>query len=94
MLWDISESSVWWLIGLLVPFLDFFAAIKIHAGVARRFGHWLGYGLGLRFLPVVFYPLLGVGDDTYRAAGPAYGPTESVLRALAFEGIAGDRSVS
>jgi hypothetical protein len=39
--------------------------------VARAFGRGIGFGLGLAFLGVVFFPILGFGDYRYRGASRA-----------------------
>jgi hypothetical protein len=66
---QIGENAWWWLVLLLVPILNIYVLYKIHAGVARAFGRGIGFGLGLAFLPVLFFPLMGFGDYQYRRAG-------------------------
>lgn len=63
----IGGNSGWWLLGLMVPVLNFFVALKMVIDVAQQFGRGIGFGLGLGFLGFVFFPLLGFGDYTYRA---------------------------
>ncbi|WP_336330243.1 MULTISPECIES: DUF5684 domain-containing protein [unclassified Haloarcula] len=65
----IGENAWWWLVLLLVPFVNIYAWYKIHAGVARAFGRGIGFGLGLAFLGILFFPLLGFGDYQYRQSG-------------------------
>jgi hypothetical protein len=43
-----------------------FAYVTI--GLAKRFGKSTLFGLGLMFLPVIFYPILAFGDDPYQPA--------------------------
>lgn len=62
----IGENAWWWLVLLLIPIVNVYALYKIHAGVARAFGRGIGFGLGLTFLGVLFFPLLGFGDYQYR----------------------------
>lgn len=62
----IGGNSGWWLLGLLVPVVNFFVALKMMIDVADSFGRGFLFGLGLAFLSFVFWPLLGFGDDTYR----------------------------
>jgi hypothetical protein len=62
---DIGDNTGLWLVGLVVPVVNFYALYKIHAGVARAFGKGIGYGLGLTFLGVIFFPLLGFGDAQF-----------------------------
>jgi len=63
---QIGENPWWWLVLLLVPIVNIYALYKIHAGVARAFGRGIGFGLGLAFLGILFFPLLGFGDYQYR----------------------------
>lgn len=66
---QIGENAWWWLVLLLVPVVNIYAIYKIHAGVARTFGRGIGFGLGLTFLGLLFFPLLGFGDYRYRRSG-------------------------
>jgi len=52
----------WWLLLTFVPIVNLYAVYKIHLGVARAFGRGIGFGLGLEYLGVLFYPLVGFGD--------------------------------
>jgi hypothetical protein len=73
---DIGNNPWWWLVLLLVPVVNIYALYKIHVGVARSFDKDIGFGLGLglAFLPVIFFPLLGFGD--YRYTGSTRGQGE------------------
>ncbi|TSD16152.1 signal peptidase I [Haloglomus irregulare] len=66
---QIGENAWWWLVLLLVPVVNIYAVYKIHAGVARSFGRGIGFGLGLAFIGIVFFPLLGFGGYQYRQRG-------------------------
>jgi len=61
----IGENAWWWLVLVFIPILNLYALYKIHAGVARAFGRGIGFGLGLTFLGILFFPLLGFGDYQY-----------------------------
>ena len=63
---EIGENAWWWLLLVFIPIVNFVAAIKIHAGVARAFGKGIGFALGMTFLNIVFYPLLGFGEYQYQ----------------------------
>lgn len=63
---QIGENRWWWLLLLVVPVVNLYAVYKIHAGVAQAFGRGIGFGLGLAFLGIVFFPLVGFGDYQYR----------------------------
>jgi hypothetical protein len=62
---EIGDNKWWWLLVLLVPLIQLYALYKIHAGVARSFGKGVGFALGLTFLGMIFFPLLGFGDYSY-----------------------------
>ncbi|WP_434531508.1 DUF5684 domain-containing protein (plasmid) [Haloarcula sp. NS06] len=62
----IGENAWWWLVLVFIPVINLYALYKIHAGVARAFGRGIGFGLGLTFLGILFFPLLGLGDYQYR----------------------------
>ena len=62
---QIGENRWWWLLLLVVPVVNLYAVYKIHAGVARAFGRGIGFGLGLAFLGILFFPLMGFGDYQY-----------------------------
>jgi hypothetical protein len=63
---QIGEQAWWWLLLVIVPVVNLYAVYRIHRGVAEAFGRGIGFGLGLTFLGVVFFPLLGFGDYQYR----------------------------
>jgi hypothetical protein len=54
---------------MLIPFVNFIVLIILSIDVAKSFGKGTGFGLGLAFLSLIFYPILGFGDAKYR--GPA-----------------------
>jgi hypothetical protein len=69
----------WWLILMLIPFVNFIVLIIVMNDLSKSFGHGLGFTLGLIFLSFIFYLILGFGDSRYIgpggvAAAPAYVP--------------------
>jgi hypothetical protein len=58
----------WWLI-LYVPPLTPFTHFVVTVMVARRFGKSALFGVGLYFLPMIFMPLIGLGDARYLGPG-------------------------
>ena len=61
----ISGRSGWWLLGLGVPFLNIFVAIRLMFDLAGAFGRGIGFGFGLLLLPPIFVPILGFGRARY-----------------------------
>lgn len=65
----IVGRPVWWIVLLIVPFVNFIIGILVSLDLAKSFGKEIGFALGLIFLGIVFYPLLAFGDASYQ--GPA-----------------------
>jgi len=63
---EIAGKPLWWIILLLIPFVNFIVAIILLIAVARNFGKGIGFALGLLLLPFIFYPILGFGDARYQ----------------------------
>lgn len=70
----IGDNPGWFLLLMLVPLINLYAFGKMYVDLARAFGKGIGWGLGLWFLPFVFFPLLGFGDATHRDSGDRGGP--------------------
>lgn len=66
---QIVGRPLWWLVLLLIPFVNFVVLIIISIDMAKSFGKGTGYGIGLAFLGAIFYPMLGFGDAKYQ--GPS-----------------------
>lgn len=61
----IAGKPGWWVILLFIPLVNFIIGIILAIGVANNFGKGAGFGIGLAFLPMIFYPILAFGDATY-----------------------------
>ena len=57
----------WWIIGLLIPFVNFIVLILLCVELAKVFGKGIGFAIGLILLAFIFYPILAFGDATYTA---------------------------
>ena len=68
----------WWILLMLIPFVNFIILIILIIDLAKSFGKGVGFGIGLILLGVIFFPILGFGSAQYQgpsAAGPlAPGP--------------------
>ena len=62
---EIVKKPVWWLIMLIIPLVNVVFAIWIINLLSKRFGKNEGYTIGLIFLPIIFYPLLGLSKAEY-----------------------------
>ena len=58
----IVQKPWWWIFLLLIPFGNIAVIIIVDIEIAQRFGKGTGFGLGLAFLPYVFFPILGFGS--------------------------------
>jgi len=56
---------------MLIPFVNFIIAIILCIDLAKSFGNGVGFGVGLAFLGIIFFPVLGFGSAQYQ--GPAAG---------------------
>lgn len=69
-LWQITGKPGWVLALTLIPCTTIIGMIILNLAVAERFGKGAGFGLGLTFLPFIFYPMLGFGDARYLGPAP------------------------
>jgi len=68
LLLEIAGRPLWWILLLLIPFVNFVVAIIVLIEVAKKFGKEAGFGLGLAFLGFIFFPILGFGSARYQPA--------------------------
>jgi hypothetical protein len=66
----IAGKEWWWLLLYFIPLVNIVIGILVLVGVARNFGKGVGFAVGLIFLPVIFFPILGFGDATYAPGTP------------------------
>jgi hypothetical protein len=67
----------WWVILMLIPFVNFIILIILSIDMAKSFGKGVGFGLGLAFLGIIFLPILGFGSAQYQ--GPSAGSSGTTL---------------
>ncbi|MBW8884453.1 MAG: signal peptidase I [Planctomycetia bacterium] len=63
---EIAGKPLWWIILFFIPCVNIVIAILVAMDVAKNFGKGAGFGLGLAFLPFIFYPILGFSDARYQ----------------------------
>ncbi|HMP89262.1 MAG TPA: DUF5684 domain-containing protein [Kiritimatiellia bacterium] len=69
---QIVGKPLWWIVLLLIPFVNLVVAIILAFKLAETFGKGGGFAVGLILLPIIFYPILAFGDASYTApANPA-----------------------
>lgn len=72
LLLKIAGKPLWWLILMVIPLISIYPAIVIPLAVAKNFRKGTGFGLGLLFLPIIFYPILGFGDAEFDPDEPVF----------------------
>jgi hypothetical protein len=65
----IVGRPIWWLVLMLIPFVNFIIGILVMIDLAKSFGQGAGFGVGMVFLPFIFAPMLAFGDSRY--SGPS-----------------------
>ena len=62
----IAGKPGWWLLLYCIPFVNIVIAIIVSIDIAKNFGKDAGFGIGLAFLGIIFYPILAFGDAQYQ----------------------------
>jgi len=61
----IAGKPGWWIILYFIPLVNFVIGIIVSIEIAKKFGKDAGFGIGLAFLGIIFYPILAFGDAQY-----------------------------
>ncbi len=61
----IAGKPGWWLLLMFIPVVGFVVWILATIALAENFGKGAGFAIGLIFLPLIFYPILGFGSAEY-----------------------------
>jgi hypothetical protein len=72
-LFEITGFPGWWALLSLVPIVGLFPAVMSLVAtfrLAKLFGKGDGFGLGLIFLPFIFFPILAFGKATFQGSAP------------------------
>lgn len=62
---QVAGMQWWFLILMFIPGVNFVATILIYHYLSKSFGKGSGFTIGLIFLPIIFFPILGFGDAKY-----------------------------
>ncbi len=65
---EIVGKPIWWILLLLIPFVNFIILIIITHRLSLSFGQGVGTTILLIILPFIGYPMLGFGSASY--SGP------------------------
>jgi len=63
----------WWILLLLIPFVNFIILIILIIDLAKSFGKGVGFGIGLLLLPFIFFLILGFGSAQYQGPSASSG---------------------
>jgi hypothetical protein len=63
---EIVGRPWWYLLLMMVPIVGIVISIMVLIDLAKSFGKGAGFGLGLFFLGIIFFPVLAFGDATYQ----------------------------
>jgi hypothetical protein len=63
---QIAQKPEWWIILMLIPFVNIIIGIIVAVAIAEKFGKSSGFAIGMILLPIVFYPILAFGDARYQ----------------------------
>ena len=74
----IGGKPGWWLLLLLIPFVNIIFLIWTYNMISKSFGKDEGFTAGLVILSFIFWPILGFGSATYK--GP-YGDPQKFAEA-------------
>jgi hypothetical protein len=66
----VAQKPGWYLVLFFVPLVNLVALFLVATGVARAFSKSNGFGVGLMFLPFIFYPVLAFSDAKHENSKP------------------------
>ena len=62
---EIAGRPIWWIFLMFIPLVNTVIAIIIIFDYAKAFGKGTGFGLGMLFLPFIFFPILAFDSSEY-----------------------------
>lgn len=74
---EIVGKPWWWLFLMMIPVANIVFAVWTVNLLSKSFGKNEGFTVGLILLPVIFYPILGLGSATYQGPAGDYRPQAS-----------------
>ncbi len=62
---EIVQRPWWWLLLMIVPFVNIVLAVIVVFDLAKAFGKDTAFGFGILFLAPIFIPILALGSAEY-----------------------------
>lgn len=62
----IAGKPGWWVLLLLIPFVNYVFIVWLYNMISKSFGKDEGFTVGLVLLGIVFWPILGFGSAKYQ----------------------------
>jgi len=63
---EIADRPIWWIFLMFIPFVNIVIEIIITLDIAKAFGKGTGFGVGMLFLPFIFFPILAFDSSEYQ----------------------------
>lgn len=78
----ITFGNGWMFLLSFVPIANVIFVILQNLKLAKAFGKGTGYGIGLIFLPIIFFPMLALGNSTTKGKDPMFGTVENDIDSM------------
>ena len=63
---QIAGRPAWWTLLVFIPIVGIVVSFVVMIDIAKAFGKGVGFGLGLAFLGLIFFPILGFGSAEHQ----------------------------
>ena len=83
-LFEALYGNGWRFFMLFIPFYNIYVLIRLNIDLAHSFGRISGFGIGLTFIPPVFYCILGFGSSEYLDGSRALTADDILTRFISF----------
>lgn len=64
---EIVKKPIWWILLLIIPVVNIVVYLIVYHRLSVAYGKGGGFTAGLILIPVVFFPILGLGSAEYDA---------------------------
>lgn len=63
---EMAIGTGWLFLLTFVPIANVILTFLLNIKLAKAFGKGVGFGIGIIFLPIIFYPMLAFGNSDYQ----------------------------